>query len=116
VFFTDDRILLLGDDSTHAAGLANAGVVFLADVPAYGAAFRGQSLAHERVHVLQEDQLFALWTDMAEEWLFARLPGGEHAARHIDINASTEVLRLLGGLFDSHERRPWELESFFLAR
>jgi hypothetical protein len=116
VFRTDGKILSIGDDSLHAAGIANAGVVFVADVPAYGASLQRRALAHERVHVLQEDQLFLLWTDPAEDWLLERLPGGTHASRFIDLNLSTELLRLLGRFFPDHGERPWEMEAIFLAR
>jgi hypothetical protein len=115
VFRTRGTILRLGDDA-HAVGLTNAGVVFLADVPAYGGRFTRRALAHERVHVLQSDQLFALWTDPAEDWLLRRLPGGALLSAHVDVGVSTELLKLLGRLFPEHGDRPWELEATFLAR
>jgi hypothetical protein len=116
VFLTDDRSLQLSGDSVHAAGLTNAGVIFLADVPAFGPSFARRHAAHERVHVIQEDQLAILWTDPAGGWILRRSPALRGPASWVAVNLSTELLRLLGGLIPEHGDRPWELESIFLAR
>lgn len=116
VFRTDNEVLLVGNDSVHAGGLAAAGVILLSDVPAFGDAYLERSFAHERVHVLQQDQLSALWTDPGADWLLARAPGGERIARYLDVNLSTELMRLLGGAIPAYRDRPWELESIFFAR
>jgi hypothetical protein len=116
VFRTRGKILELDDGGAHAAGLTNVGVIFAADVPAYGSAFSRRILAHERVHVVQTDQLFAWWTDYGEDWLLRRLPGGAAVAKHTDINVSTELLHLFGRLIPEHADRPWEIEAIFLAR
>jgi hypothetical protein len=109
-------VLLLGNDSVHAGGIAAAGIVLLSDVPAFGDAYLGRSFAHERVHVLQQDQLAALWTDPAADWLLERTHFGRRLAPYVDVNLSTELMRLVGGVISAHGDRPWELESIFFAR
>lgn len=115
VFRTAGTLLDLGSGE-HAAGLTNAGIVYLADVPAYGRAFANRAIAHERIHVLQEDQIAILWTDPAVRAAADRIgvPAAPH--RFLVYNLSAELLGVLGRLVPSHRDRPWELESTFLAR
>jgi hypothetical protein len=115
VFRTHGKLLRLqGDDD--AAGTANAGVIFLADVPAYGSAFAERAMAHERIHVLQEDQLAIQWTDPALRWTADRVGLPAASNRFLLYNVSAELLRLLGGIIPSYRDRPWELEAAFFAR
>ncbi|MGH7501039.1 MAG: hypothetical protein ACREL7_04705 [Longimicrobiales bacterium] len=116
VFRTREKLLSLGDDSVHAAGLVNAGVMFLADVAAFGPERRRRAEAHERVHVLQEDQFAILWTAPAGAWAMRQTSLLAPLAPYVAVNLSTEMFRLLASLFDTHEDRPWELESIFHAR
>jgi hypothetical protein len=116
VFRTDGKVLKFGSDSMHAAGLMNAGVIFVADVPAFGSDFTRRALAHERVHVIQGDQLFLWWTDPAEEWVVGKARGADRVLRHVDFNLSTNLLELLGRFFPEHGDRPWEMEAIFLTR
>jgi hypothetical protein len=116
VFRTDGKLLELGNDSVHAAGLTNAGVIFLADIPAFGPSYADRYAAHERVHVLQEDQLAIQWTDPAASWAVQRIPLLRNVNPHIAVNLSTEILRVFGGFISQHGDRPWELESIFFAR
>jgi hypothetical protein len=115
VFRTRGKVLAFGDDETHAAGVTNAGVIFLADVPAYGESFERRALAHERVHVLQEDALAIMWTDPLAGLAFRGL-GPDSPTRHLAVNVSTELMRALARFESRHEARPWEMESIFLAR
>ncbi|MCI0434241.1 MAG: hypothetical protein L0271_11485 [Gemmatimonadetes bacterium] len=116
VFRTDGKLLKLDDDSAHAGGLTSAGVVFLADVPAFEPEYGPRSLRHERVHVLQEDAIAILWTDPVAGWALRRSGALTALAPRIAVNLSTELFGLLGPLFARHEDRPWELEAIFLAR
>jgi hypothetical protein len=116
VFRTDGKLLSFGNDSVHAAGVTNAGVILLAGVPAFGDVFERRAIAHERIHVLQEDQLAILWTDPAIAWGAEKLPAGNVANRFIAWNLGTEVLRTFGHAFPEHGDRPWEMESIFFAR
>jgi len=115
VFRTRGKLLSIGNDRIHAAGTTNAGIIYVADVPAYGASFGRRILAHERVHVLQEDALAIQWTDALAAGLFGK-EGRFTPTRIIAVNLSTELLRTLGRLESRHEARPWEMESIFLAR
>jgi hypothetical protein len=116
IFRTNGKLLSLGNDEVHAAGVTNAGIIYLADVPAYGEAFERRSLAHERVHVLQEDQLAILWTDPMAGWAVRNVSAVRVAGRFVAFNLSTELLRALGHAIPDHGDRPWELESIFFAR
>jgi len=116
VFHTDGKLLQFGSDSVHAAGVTNAGVYFVADVPAYGREAARRYAAHERIHVLQADQLAIQWTDPAAQWLAGRLPALRPAMRFVAVNLSTELMRIGSGLIADHGDRPWELESIFFAR
>jgi hypothetical protein len=115
VFRTRGKLLSFGDGDDHAAGVTNAGVIYFADVPAYGKSFERRALAHERVHVLQEDALAIQWTDPLADRALRGL-GGFRPTRWVAVNLSTELLRVLGRLESRHEERPWEMESIFLAR
>lgn len=116
VFRTHNKSLRLPGDSVHTAGVTNAGIVFLADVPAFGAAHARRQGAHERVHVIQEDQLSIMWTGPVGEWALSKTPALSRVDSFFVVNLSTEILRLLGGVIAEHGDRPWELESVFLAR
>jgi len=98
------------------AGTAAAGIIFLADVPAYGETYAKRAAAHERVHVLQEDQLAILWTDPLAHWAADRIGLPPAVNRFLLYNASTELVGLLGGLIPKYRERPWELEATFFAR
>jgi len=108
--------LLRTHDNDDAAGTANGSVIFLADIPAYGAAFRERAAAHERIHVLQEDQLAIQWTDPALRWAADRAGLPAAANRFLLYNVSAELMRVLGGLIPTYRDRPWELEAAFFAR
>src|SRR5690606_16767082 len=115
VFVTRGTVIRhLGDRQT--TGVAESGIIIVAGVPAFGAAHRRRTLAHERVHVIQGDHIFTTWTDPLEELLLPLLPGGRAFGRFADIGLSTSVLSLLVPIFPEHDDRPWELESTFLAR
>ena len=116
VFRTDNRVIVNEGNRVHAGGFAAAGVVFQSLVPAWGEAFLERALAHERVHVAQEDQLFYTILEPATDWIFSKVPHGPSIARRIDVNLSTELLGLLAHLFPKHIDRPWELEAIYLSR
>ena len=116
VFSTDNRILVVDGDSTHAAGVTNSGVIYLAGIPGVGRTVARRQFEHERVHVLQEDQLFITLTDPIEELLLAQLPYLGRHARRVDINLSTQLLEHLGKWFPKHLERPWETEAIFHSR
>jgi hypothetical protein len=116
VFLTDGKLLAGSQEGAHAAGVTHAGVVFAADVPFLGSAFRARSLAHERAHVLQGDQLFVLFTNPAEDLVLRNTPWLNRLEPWLDVNLSTQLIEGLGHLFPEWEERPWELEATFVGR
>lgn len=116
VFRTRGTLLSFDGEEAHAAGMTNAGVILLADVPAYGNPFMERSFAHERAHVLQQDFLGMAWTDPLVQRLVRRTPATGAVGRRIAFNLSTELMRGLGRLFPEHENRPWEIEAIFFGR
>ncbi len=116
IFRTRNKVIVTSANRLHGGGFTPAGVVLQSYVPAWGSVLLDRVLAHERVHVLQEDQLLHTWLEPGEEWLLSKLPYGQRIARRIDINVSTELLSLLAPLFSSHGSRPWELEAIYLSR
>lgn len=114
VFRTNGNVIAF--DERHAGGVVQTGVIFLSDVRPWGQDFLQRALAHERVHVLQMDQIFMTLNDPHDDALLRMLPRGRAIDRYIDINLSTEILRLLTIPIDKHADRPWELEAIYLSR
>lgn len=115
VFQTNDKIISVGDDN-HAGGIAESGVIFLSNVSQWGDPFLQRAFAHERVHVLQTDNIFLNWIEPQDDRLLRLLPGGSAINRWMDVNVSTEIMRLLANAFDRHRDRPWEVEAIYLTR
>jgi hypothetical protein len=116
VFRTDNKVIVLNAGRTHGGGFTPASVVLLSHVPGWGSVFLERVAAHERVHVLQEDQMLHTWLEPLNELLVTRLPYDQRIARHTDLNWSAEMLGLLANLFARHADRPWELEAIYLSR
>jgi hypothetical protein len=117
MFFSDNQILVINNDSAHVGGLTNSGVVFLADVPAFGSGVARINNKHERVHVIQEDQIFLTVTDPFEDWAIQKAPVfGPFLSRHVDINLATSLLNVLSNEMPKFLNRPWETEAVFRAR
>lgn len=116
VFRTHNKVIEGRHDAEVAAGVQAEGVIFRADVPGWGHTFLKRAVAHERVHVLQDDQLFITLNERADEWLFSKTSLTRTAARYIDLNLSTEALRELARLIPKHSDRPWETEAIYLTR
>jgi len=116
VFRTDNQVLIAHGDTTHSSGITNSGVIYIVGIPALGPVVSRKQLEHERVHVLQEDQLFLTITDPVEESLLRQLPWLGRWAGRVDVNLSSELLRTLARWFPKHLERPWETEAIFFAR
>lgn len=116
VFRTDGTVIRLGDEDAHAAGVTSAGVIFIADVPAYGDRVFERSLAHERVHVVQQDFFAGAWTGPLADRLLARVVPARALTSHVHVNLSTELMRGFGRLIPEHRDRPWEIEAIFFGR
>ena len=111
VFRVHDRLIVSGSDGAEAAGLTVAGTILLSDIRSLDTQ---ATFAHERVHVLQNDQIFLLWTEPVERWVLGKLPGGRTLSRYVDLNASPAVTELLGDVFPDYHRKPWEMEAIYL--
>lgn len=116
VFVSDSRLILTGRDSTHASGLARPGVIIVADIPAFGRENARRSFEHERVHVIQMDQIFLTMTDPVEDYAMLRVPVLRRIEPFLDINLSSQLLDLLSGRIPRHLDRPWETEAIYLSR
>jgi hypothetical protein len=116
VFRTDNEVITFGTDEQHAAGVSRGGIVLRSYVPGWGKEFLDRAFAHERVHVAQDDQLFITLNDRLDDWLFTKLGPVRPLARYIDLNGSSEFLRLLARAIPRHGDRPWELEAIYLTR
>lgn len=104
-----------GPHGDGADGVAVAGVIGLSDVPEE----RLRTVfPHERVHVLQSDFAFLVWSDPVESRLLSRHPWGEFLQRYVDVGVAFPILR--GGLyraFDVEHGDQWaEIEAKFLDR
>lgn len=74
-----------------------------------------RSVRHERVHAIQYDQAFALWSAPAEAWLMEKTAVGRTLSRWVDLGLNAPALAGLGAPIP-YEARPWESEAFFLSR
>jgi hypothetical protein len=98
-----------------AEGFQHTGVILIAEHLAADKHHRQLILAHETVHLLQEDALSHLVGVPVERALIRRLPFGDRAPRMLDIGA----LAPLGVVWLStrmrYEGRPWEREAYALT-
>lgn len=116
VFRTDNKLITYASGEQHAAGVAQGGIVLRANVPAYKHEFLDRVFAHERIHILQEDQIFATLNDHADDWVFSKLGPVAPVSRYIDVNVSTELLLIFARWIPKHGDRPWEMEPNYLTR
>lgn len=115
VFKTDNRIITVGHEANHAGGVTAASIIFQSHVPGWGEDFLQRTRAHERVHMVQDDQLFITLNDRLDDYAF-RKTSLQNVSRYIDVNIVTEVLKLLGQIIPEHDNRPWEIEAIYLSR
>jgi hypothetical protein len=115
VFVTDNRILVSGDDSVHASGIVESGVMYLADIPAFGRDYSRLAFQHERIHVIQNDQIFLTMTDPVEDALMSRIPFLKRTVPWVDINLSSTFINAIGSRIPKHLERPWETEAIFFS-
>jgi hypothetical protein len=116
VFRTDNEVITFGSEQKHAGGVSRGGIILRSYVPGWGKEFLDRALAHERVHVAQDDQLFITLNDRLDDWVFTKLGPARPLSRYIDLNGSSEFLRLLTRVIPRHGDRPWELEAIYLTR
>ena len=115
VFRTDNKIIAQDSGAAHAAGISRSGLVLRADVPAWGSRFLKRAFAHERIHTLQDDQIFLTLTDPFEDWVLSKLGPLAKVSRYVDVNTSSDVISVLSDWIERHRDRPWELEAIYLT-
>ena len=107
------------DGTVEWEGAQVAGVVVIRERPSFvphdGAEpSPDDALAHERVHVLQQDQVYLLWGAPLEDALVRGSRRGQAIRRHLDFG--TDVLLLgVGVAAIDYGSRPWEREAYFLS-
>ena len=116
VFRTNNEVITYGEGRQHAGGVSRGGLILRSYVPAWGDEFLERALAHERVHVAQDDQLFITLNDHVDDWLFTKLGPARSLTRYVDLNGSSEFLRLMTRAIPRYGDRPWELEAIYLTR
>ncbi|MGH6693307.1 MAG: hypothetical protein ACREF4_21775, partial [Gammaproteobacteria bacterium] len=89
------------------AGYQMAGMIWLRGNPDDPTPFveRRVVLSHELVHVLQYDFTFLTWSDPAEEWIIARMPGGKWINQWFDLGLHLAAWGAANSLIP-HEQRP----------
>lgn len=116
VFKTQNKVLTYGGDHAHAAGVTETGVVFRSNVAGWGPEFLNRVVRHERVHMVQHDQLYITLNDRLNDWVFSKVRPAQGVARYIELNGTSELMKILSGFIKKHDDRPWELEAIYLTR
>jgi hypothetical protein len=111
VFRASGRQLINNGETKY--GYVRFGSIFLSDLPS--ADLRSRVFAHERVHILQGDWLFQVWSDPAEARMLKRIPGGSTLYRYLDVNMFALLLReqFYETFRVSHGNRFHEIEADF---
>lgn len=96
-------------------GLTSAGaMVVWSDMPSTEGP---RLMAHERVHILQYDQMFLSWGEELERWTARQAPAGLGGALdHFDFGVSVLGIGTGLSLALTYRARPWETEAYFLAQ
>lgn len=112
--FRTPRLPSYAAEGREAGGLELLGAISAADTVLSHDAHRRFVLAHERVHLVQDDVITISWTDPIEDWLLGRVPGGEVVRRYVDTDLPYLGFMLLGVAALPYESRPWEIEAGYL--
>ncbi len=118
VVFQADRRRIL-DSGRTVGGFAVARSIFLSDPLAFpGTGDWATVVAHERVHVLQQDFVLSAWSQPLADLALYRLPGGRAVSRYVAVDALDWVVGTVMSIVSSSpdlDRFPTELEAHFLA-
>lgn len=96
------------------AGLAFAGIVVLNDVSGRATDARSPIVAHERVHVLQSDQIFASLSEPTKQWLASHARWFRGVKRYADFNVVGLTALVPQAIWG--DSTPWEREARSLTR
>lgn len=100
------------EDGRVAIGATIGSVILLTEFDHRTLAERNRTFAHERIHVLQLDQVHSYWSGPFEEWGL-RSVGLDTPSRWVDLNLLPHFFVLYSGL--SWDDRPWEIEAEWMA-
>jgi len=109
------------DDADHGMrGYAVSRAVFLGDPAFYPQSVipPAEVVAHERVHVLQQDFVLTAWSDPLAGAALARVAAGRWVSRYVAVDALGWVPGMMSRLSfgaDGQDHSPAELEARFLA-
>lgn len=98
----------LGYDGRHAAGVI---LVRRGEDPVR----TERASLHERVHVVQYDQTFLLWSAPAEAALMDRAGWSRALHRWMDLGLNAPALAALSAVVP-YDAQPWETEADYLSR
>jgi len=118
VFHADRRLIL--DQGRPISGFTASRSIFASDPLALtGGETWGLVLAHERVHVLQQDFVLTAWSQPLAELALGRLPGGRAVSRYVAVDALDWVVGtvkvIVSGSVNYDRNFPTELEAYFLT-
>lgn len=108
VFDIPGRALI--SDGSPVSGAEYTGTIMLSGAPDGG----GGTFAHERVHVLQEDFVFLLFSDPVEERLAKLTSWTERLYGWLDFNVLGPAAGNIAEALISYDDRPAEVEAAFL--
>lgn len=94
--------------------ISGAGALLVPRENASGEIGREVLLTHERVHIVQYDQVFLSWGDPLERALLGDGDVGSWIYEHTDIGLAAGLPAILNPMID-YEDRPWEQEAMFLT-
>ena len=105
----------LAKDGGGSLGFVRLGTVLLADKSWFQYESEAVLLAHETVHILQEDQFNLLLALPAERALMKPVAGAGWFSRHIDVGVVAPVVVTGLEVATAYQRRPWEQEAVRLS-
>ncbi len=118
VFRADRRVIL--DGGRPLGGFTASRSIFGSDPLALtGGETWADVLAHERVHVLQQDFVLSAWSQPLAEFALSRVPGGRTVSRYVALDALDWVVGtvkvIVSGSVNYDRNFPTELEAYFLT-
>jgi hypothetical protein len=117
VFRADRREIL--DSGRPLGGFTVARSIFASDPLVLAGATWSEVLAHERVHVLQQDFVLASWSEPLADFALQRLPGGRSFSRYVAVDALDwlvgTVKVIVSGSATFDRDFPTEMEAYFLT-
>src|SRR5690606_32421858 len=104
------RLIGTSQDTLRASGKVVENVILLSDLPWRTRQEAREIFAHERVHVLQRDQVFLTVAEPVGARIVARLPGLPRVYEYFDFHFTDLVFALLAVPVSDYDERPWEME------